>query len=304
MSTIQKILCPIDLSSNSLAAVELATKLAKDYDAKLVFLYVAPQWLPEESMMGSEYLLESIEEEKKQFMEVRPSEEGIEFEHEFVHGNPGPEIVNASEACDMIVMTTHGRTGLMRFLMGSVAQYVMRYAQCPIMTVKIAEIEPMNPSTQEKKLFATDVMHIVCPIHAYDKMEDVIRELTQANESGAPVVDGMGACIGILTESDIDRYRELKRRFDARDETVLDEMFETDEFGLRRPTNHDFDQVHRHMTSPVVTISNQDSCDKAREAFETNPKIHHLVVVDQNDKPLGVIEAGDVKKCDGISSSA
>ena len=303
MSTIQKILCPIDLSSNSLAAIELATKLAKDYAAKLVFLYVAPQWLPEESMMGSEYLLESLEEEKKQFMAIRPSEEGIEFEHEFVHGNPGPEIVNASENCDMIVMSTHGRSGLMRFLMGSVAQYVMRYAQCPIMTVKISEIERMNPDTKVKKQFATDVMHIVCPIHAYDKMESVIDELKHANESGAPVIDGMGACIGILTASDIDKYRELKKRFDARDETVLDEMFETDEYGLRRPTNHDFGQVQRHMTSPVVTVTNKDSCDQAREKFESNPKIHHLVVVDENEKPLGIIEAKDIQKCDGISSS-
>jgi len=53
------------------------------------------------------------------------------------HGQPGPAIVAAAELleCDVIVMATHGRTGLHRVLLGSVAEYVLRHAPCPILLV-------------------------------------------------------------------------------------------------------------------------------------------------------------------------
>ena len=53
------------------------------------------------------------------------------------HGEPGPAIVSAAaqHACDVIVMATHGRTGLPRLLLGSVAEYVLRHAPCPILLV-------------------------------------------------------------------------------------------------------------------------------------------------------------------------
>ncbi|MCA9488798.1 MAG: universal stress protein [Dehalococcoidia bacterium] len=53
------------------------------------------------------------------------------------HGQPGPAIVAAAEEreCDVIVMATHGRTGLPRALLGSVAEHVLRHAPCPILLV-------------------------------------------------------------------------------------------------------------------------------------------------------------------------
>ena len=128
-------------------------------------------------------------------------------------------------------------------------------------------------------------MHHIIPIHGYDKMDVVISELENADATAAPVINEMGKCLGILTASDIKKYQDLQERYKQRDETVVPEIFEVDEFGQRRAGAFNFDQVHRHMTSPVTTISNLQSCRKAQELFDSNKEIHHLVVVDEMDRP-------------------
>jgi CBS domain-containing protein len=100
----------------------------------------------------------------------------------------------------------------------------------------------------------------------------------------------MGICIGILTETDIQRYFELQARFDQGDATVVDEMFEADAYGQRRVNREEFDQVHRHMSSPPVTISNLQPRQAALEWFENHPDMHHLIVVDESNRPVGVID--------------
>jgi nucleotide-binding universal stress UspA family protein len=69
---------------------------------------------------------------------VVPTDPSIPFEHKLMTGDPAAEIVRLaeSEGADMIVMATHGRTGLRRLLMGSVAEAVVRRAACPVLTVK------------------------------------------------------------------------------------------------------------------------------------------------------------------------
>ena len=305
MPEFKKILCPIDLSENSLAVIDLATLIAKQRDAKLVFLYVAPQWLPEEAMYGADYIRATVAEDKKAFHELTPTDSSVAFEHAFVYGNPSPEIVKAAKTCDMIVMSTHGRSGILRMLMGSVAQYVMRHASCPVISYRNSKTETKTERKERQpQHFVTDVMHQVQPIQGFENMEDVIAELNRAKETAAPVVNEMGACTGILTTSDIAKYRELQARFERRDETVIDEIFETDEFGQRRAGNTDFHQVHRHMTSPVIMISNKESCQKASEMFEQHKEIHHLVVVDEREHPVGVLVIGDLADIKAESSEA
>jgi hypothetical protein len=62
-------------------------------------------------------------------------------------GNPAPEILGVADevGCDLIVMGTHGRTGLARLLLGSVAEQVVRKAACPVITVKVPAAPP-HPS--------------------------------------------------------------------------------------------------------------------------------------------------------------
>ncbi len=295
MNTTNTILCPIDLSENSVAAIQLASNLAKARLAILKFMYVAPQWLPEESMSGSDSIRDQVAEDKDRFMKIRASDPSIECQHVFLHGNAGPEIVKASSGADMIVMSTHGYSGIIRFLMGSVAQYVLRNAKCPVVMYRNEKHKiEVKDSQKRNQPYVTEIMRQVAPIHVFDSMAKVLEELSKAGESAAPVIDDSGNCIGILTLADIERYRRLKRRLDEHDETVIDEVFKTDEFGLRRTDNSDFDTVKRHMTAPVVTIRNVETCEQANRLFEANSQIHHLVILDDLNHPVGIAEFEDL----------
>lgn len=131
-----KVLVPVDLSKNSLSALELATQLAKQKDGELCFMYVAPPLLPEEAMFGNDYLPKDTEEFRREFEQLRPSDSSVSFNHLFQQGNAGHMIAKASKDADLCVMSTHGRTGVIRLIMGSVAQYVLRNASCPVVLVK------------------------------------------------------------------------------------------------------------------------------------------------------------------------
>jgi len=207
-------------------------------------------------------------------------------------------------------MSTHGYSGVMRLMMGSVAQYTSRHADCQVVLVrnpKIKKNQPMLTAKHEPKhqRQVTESMHQVGAIQGDDRMDDVIQMLEETRESAAPVVNTFGKCIGILTMTDIEKYRDVRARYDAGDESVVGEVFETNAYGQRRTANEeDFLQVHRHMTAPVITIPNNESCRKARELFEIHTEIHHLVVVDETNKPVGILENRDVVESSRETSGA
>jgi nucleotide-binding universal stress UspA family protein len=75
---------------------------------------------------------------RKALAAVVPTDPAVEHEHRLLYGDPASEIVRLAgeEQVDLIVMGTHGRTGLMRLLMGSVAEAVVRRAPCPVLTIR------------------------------------------------------------------------------------------------------------------------------------------------------------------------
>ena len=135
----RKILVPTDLSRQSTVALEMAASLARARDAELIILHVEEPPLAYgggEAFVGlteptSEQLLQRLEQ-------IRPPDPEMRHEHRMVSGLPADTIVRMAEdeGVDMIVMSTHGRTGLSRMLMGSVAEAVVRQASCPVLTVK------------------------------------------------------------------------------------------------------------------------------------------------------------------------
>ena len=294
MDAIKRILCPVDLSPNGMAAMQAAAALAKANGAQLTLFYVAETWMPDESMLGSEFVSELVADQQRQFYELAPDDSSVPFDREFVYGNPGPEIVRKARDYDLIVLSTHGRTGFRRLLMGSVAEYVVRHAPCPVLTLRARDDADITPAdTIGHDTFVTRVMRQVAPIHAWDDVQDVIDSFARTGDTAAPVIDETGRCIGILTETDIHHYQELKRRIDSGDETVVDEVFETDKYGQRRAANCDFDKVRRHMTAPVQTVTTRQSCAQAAEVWRQHPGIHHLVVVDERQRPVGVLASRD-----------
>jgi nucleotide-binding universal stress UspA family protein len=133
------ILFPTDFSTCSDAGLAQATSLARDSGARLLILHVEEP--PAVYGGGDMYygVLEPDDAEIRQMLEaVVPTDPAIPYEHRMTKGDPADQIVEVArqEGADMIVMGTHGRTGLRRLLMGSVAEAVVRRAPCPVLTFK------------------------------------------------------------------------------------------------------------------------------------------------------------------------
>jgi nucleotide-binding universal stress UspA family protein len=145
MVSIKKILCPVDFSACSDEALKYAAYLALKESAKLYLIHVI-----DVRMYGHETPIsfkmpepdaETIERMKKELKASISSQkiyEKINLETIVTVGIPATEIIKAAKEkqVDMIVMGTHGRTGLAHVIVGSVAENVVRRASCPVLTVR------------------------------------------------------------------------------------------------------------------------------------------------------------------------
>ncbi len=146
MVHVKKILYPTDFSSYSNQAYLHAVALAEIYGAGLTVMYVYP---------GVVETAEAERDEQQdraywrtQLEQIRPTNPKIPVSHVFVEGDPATEIARfaADANIDLIVMGTHGRTGLERMLLGSVAEQTLRSAPCSVLVVKL----PRGQVTAEK----------------------------------------------------------------------------------------------------------------------------------------------------------
>ena len=152
MLTLKKILCPVDFSDLSLNALRFAVDLADKFQSELHLLHVfegydaislnpelamspMPEWLPKLRQLCHEKLaaLPSADLAARCPSIVRADREGPAI-HEILD-------YAAHQKIDLIVLATHGRTGLKHLLMGSVAENVVRSAQCPVLTIR----RPVTP---------------------------------------------------------------------------------------------------------------------------------------------------------------
>jgi nucleotide-binding universal stress UspA family protein len=110
----------------------LAASLARDGGAQLIVLHIVPASLAAEQRGFGEDLGEELNR-----MEIPDT--GNRVERRLEEGDPVLQILRVAEetSCGLIVMGTHGRSGLARLLMGSVAEQVVRKASCPVLTVKL-----------------------------------------------------------------------------------------------------------------------------------------------------------------------
>jgi nucleotide-binding universal stress UspA family protein len=141
---IQKILFPTDFSRYNDAALEYAKTLAAEADALLYIVHVDEMQDFHAAMGESGCLIaaavahEGRPEVRRRLEGVLPATEEVIYEHYYLRGSPVHEIVQFAERenVDLIVMGSHGRNGLSRLIMGSVAEGVMRKAPCPVLIVK------------------------------------------------------------------------------------------------------------------------------------------------------------------------
>lgn len=135
---IKRILCPVDFSEYNHAANDYASMLAKSSGARIIYLHA---FLPDVNAalpahFDSEKELKQMRRELEDF--IKPAQDQIVAAYIIEWGRATEAIVQYADEndIDLIVMGTHGRTGLSRMLMGSVAEAVVRKAECPVLAIK------------------------------------------------------------------------------------------------------------------------------------------------------------------------
>ena len=150
MKIINKILVPTDFSDLFLAGIEYVTTLTAFHDAQIYLLHIVPENIlmppyPNVDLSSETILRDSMEEAKGELHHlVSDKLKNINNVIPVVRrGEPYKEIVSFAhdEGIDLIVMATHGRTGLAHVLIGSVAEKVVRHSIIPVLTVKPVSFE-------------------------------------------------------------------------------------------------------------------------------------------------------------------
>ncbi len=144
MIRIKKILYPTDFSSYSNQAYFHAIALAKNHNASLNVLFVYnPDITTTPGSQGDEVVDRAYWQE--QLEQIRPIDLEIPITHVLLEGDPAFEIVRYGRDvnADLIVMGTHGRTGVERLVLGSVAEKVLRDATCSVLVVKLPRGQPV-----------------------------------------------------------------------------------------------------------------------------------------------------------------
>jgi nucleotide-binding universal stress UspA family protein/quercetin dioxygenase-like cupin family protein len=231
MRSYRVILHPTDFSDNSRSAFESACSLARDHDATLVLLHVMPPAVGAFLPATTPDPLRPLESQKAlpwQYPWPRPDDPPVRVEHRVAEGDAPAEILHLAGAlpCDLIVMGTHGRTGLNRLLAGSVAEEVLRKAACPVMVVRtplagappvaapakageVVDVRPLGSglaSAQTKALAQSgrlEVIRLVVPAG------EEIDEPKVKGETAVQCLEGRVACTALGKTQDLEAGRLL-----------------------------------------------------------------------------------------------
>jgi nucleotide-binding universal stress UspA family protein len=144
---ITKILVPIDFSPHADRAFGYATALARRLGAELTLVHVVEDpfatgaWGAETYIPNIGELLQNLiaaAERQLTTLKDGAAAQGVRVKTAVITGRPAQSIIEHAdtEGCDLIVIGTHGRTGLAHVVMGSVAERVLRKAPCPVLTVR------------------------------------------------------------------------------------------------------------------------------------------------------------------------
>jgi nucleotide-binding universal stress UspA family protein len=148
--SLQRILVPVEYSENCRRALELAGEIAQQMNASIEVIHawdhpkLVPQDLPVHAPNGEprslfELMGENAEREMGEFLASAKVPGGVKVTHRLENGEPCAAILAVIERDrpDLVVVGTHGRTGFRHFLMGSVAEKVVRFAPVPVLCVPL-----------------------------------------------------------------------------------------------------------------------------------------------------------------------
>jgi nucleotide-binding universal stress UspA family protein len=255
----RRILSPIDFDDNSLAALDVAAQIARDHDGTVLLFHVVPMIVaPIDTPVYVDIYKGQEEAACGKLKEIATTRlRGVSHELLTHMGEPAGSILSAarSHAADLIVMATHGRRGLARVVLGSIAEMVLRDAPCPVLCVRRGDAD--------KSLVGRWMSPSPVAVAPGEKVAAVIMRMQQGNFRSAPVVEN-GRLVGLITDRDI---RGQMGRVDTTEVRVA--------MSENPPT-----------VTPTTPVQ-----DAARVLFEQ--KVDALPVV-ENDRLVGVITNSDI----------
>jgi universal stress protein A len=134
------ILCPVDFDDNSLVALDKAIELANHFSSKVLLLHVLPLVITIGEIPPPRALYEDQEKAARAKLEDIAKAKLAALEHQSLLyvGDIISSILEAQKKHqpDLVVIATHGRKGLTRLILGSVAEAILRKATCPVMTIR------------------------------------------------------------------------------------------------------------------------------------------------------------------------
>jgi nucleotide-binding universal stress UspA family protein len=206
----QKILCPVDFSPGSQRAVAAAIGLANERDAELVLFH--SWYLPPSPMVFASAiayppdLVQQLRDDAQRGLEAAVADAAKlgarRISSKLGTGVPWQQIVDtvaADPTFDLIVIGSHGRTGLARVMLGSVAELVVRHAPCPVLTVR-----------GESRSFG----HVLCPVDfsPWSRVAvDLAAELVHPGGAGITLLHVLESPVAFGELRPLELYRDLDR---------------------------------------------------------------------------------------------
>ncbi len=137
---LQRVVVPVDFSDESLAAVQRALELARGEADKIYVVHVLAEMSPADpgiawAEISDENRVQHVKDALRQRL-ADPQSQSVHLD--VVFGDAGFRIAEYAERirADLIVIPSHGRTGIQHLLLGSVAERVVRYAHCPVLVLR------------------------------------------------------------------------------------------------------------------------------------------------------------------------
>jgi nucleotide-binding universal stress UspA family protein len=213
-----KIMCSVDFSPGSQQAMRTAVRLANEHDAELVLVHA--WYLPPTAFAGTYVyapdIVQTMSDDAQHALENAVGEArklgARRVTSRMMNGLPWQQIVEAARRepdLGLLVIGTHGRTGLSRVLLGSVAELVVRHAPCPVLTVR-----PGNEPTPYG--------HVLCPVDLSRPSREAMNvavELVKPGSAGIALLHVLELPVSYAGEL---RIPDFHRELDARSAALMD----------------------------------------------------------------------------------
>lgn len=137
---IRHILVPVDFSAETTHSIDYAIAIGKKFSSRITLFHVVQPMPPPDQFMPAQDCQRAMADAASERLRDLSATDtlSIDVETDLTSGNPFSSIVDRAQqgGIDLIIMPTHGRTGLKHVLMGSVAERVVQYAPCPVLVVR------------------------------------------------------------------------------------------------------------------------------------------------------------------------